>query len=332
MSVHDRGRKTPGKRWEVRWRDSREVQRKRRFANRDAALDWDAKQRVSPMATTRPGLVADEYQRWIATKAGLAAATLADYRMQWRLRVEPAWGHRRVDTITHSDVAAWVAQVTKATSATTARRSFVVLSGVVRQSVRDGTLSADPTAGVRLPTAHRREVASLTVEQVTALAEACSPHQMIVWTLALTGVRFGELVALEAGDKIGERLMVRRSWSVHEGVKSPKSGRVRQVPLTPWLAKNLVLPFRTRRGYRWDYWMWGKIWEPATHKAGLDGLRVHDLRHVAATWAIQSGADVKAVQSMLGHASGVMTLDVYAAAWDQGLDDVARRMDRFRPT
>ena len=59
----------------------------------------------------------------------------------------------------------------------------------------------------------------------------------------------------------------------------------------------------------------------------MAGLHVHDLRHTAASLAIASGADVKAVQRMLGHASAAMTLDVYAALWDKGLDDVAARMD-----
>jgi site-specific recombinase XerD len=45
--------------------------------------------------------------------------------------------------------------------------------------------------------------------------------------------------------------------------------------------------------------------------------------------AIQSGADVKAVQRMLGHASASMTLDLYGHLWDAGLDDVAQRMGTY---
>ena len=56
-------------------------------------------------------------------------------------------------------------------------------------------------------------------------------------------------------------------------------------------------------------------------------MRIHDLRHTAASLAIASGADVKAVQRMLGHASATMTLDLYGHLWDRGLDDVADRMD-----
>ena len=48
----------------------------------------------------------------------------------------------------------------------------------------------------------------------------------------------------------------------------------------------------------------------------------HDLRHTAASLAISAGANVKAVQKMLGHASAAMTLDVHADLFDDDLDAV----------
>ena len=52
----------------------------------------------------------------------------------------------------------------------------------------------------------------------------------------------------------------------------------------------------------------------------------HDLRHTAASLAVSAGANVKAVQRMLGHASAAMTLDVYADLFDDDLDGVARAL------
>ena len=49
----------------------------------------------------------------------------------------------------------------------------------------------------------------------------------------------------------------------------------------------------------------------------------HDLRQTAASLAVSSGANVKAVRRMLGHASAAMTLDVYADLFDDDLDAVA---------
>lgn len=54
----------------------------------------------------------------------------------------------------------------------------------------------------------------------------------------------------------------------------------------------------------------------------------HDLRHTAASLAISAGANVEAVQRMLGHASAAMTLDTYADLFDDDLEAVADALDR----
>ena len=56
----------------------------------------------------------------------------------------------------------------------------------------------------------------------------------------------------------------------------------------------------------------------------------HELRHTAASLAIASGASIKGVQSMLGHASAAMTLDRYGHLFGDELDAVADRMDAAR--
>ena len=61
--------------------------------------------------------------------------------------------------------------------------------------------------------------------------------------------------------------------------------------------------------------------------AGLEGLTPHDLRHTAASLAVAAGANVKAVQRMLGHASAAMTLDTYADLFDDDLDAVSAALD-----
>jgi integrase len=66
--------------------------------------------------------------------------------------------------------------------------------------------------------------------------------------------------------------------------------------------------------------------DPAVEAAGLAGITPHDLRHTAASLAVSAGANVKAVQRMLGHQSAAMTLDVYSGLFDADLDGVAERM------
>ena len=64
--------------------------------------------------------------------------------------------------------------------------------------------------------------------------------------------------------------------------------------------------------------------------SGFPTPTIHDLRHTAASLAVSAGANVKAVQRMLGHASAAMTLDVYADLFDEDLESVSRALDHAR--
>ncbi|WP_433890890.1 tyrosine-type recombinase/integrase [Streptomyces sp. CA-111067] len=75
-----------------------------------------------------------------------------------------------------------------------------------------------------------------------------------------------------------------------------------------------------------------RVFDPAVQAAGLGNLRVtpHKLRHTAASLAIASGADVNVVQTMLGHKSATMTLDVYGHLFPDRLDEVSKKMHKRR--
>ena len=70
--------------------------------------------------------------------------------------------------------------------------------------------------------------------------------------------------------------------------------------------------------------------DSAATAIGQPGLTPHELRHTAASLAVSAGANVKAVQRMLGHASAAMTLDTYTDLFDDDLDVVADRLDAVR--
>jgi integrase len=73
-----------------------------------------------------------------------------------------------------------------------------------------------------------------------------------------------------------------------------------------------------------------RVFDRAAEAVGLFGLTPHELRHTAASLAVAEGANVKAVQRMLGHASAAMTPDVYADLFEDALDAVADRLDEAR--
>jgi len=169
-----------------------------------------------------------------------------------------------------------------------------------------------------------------------------------VLTAAYTGLRAGELAAL----KVKRLNLLRREVEVVEQATEvagelvwgpPKSGETRTVRIPRFLADELgaylvdrphgpeALVFTAPDGgpLRQSSFVRGYI-RPAVRAAGLpEGLRFHDFRHTAASLMIASGANVKAVQRQLGHASAAMTLDVYAGLFPEDLDAVADRLDEL---
>ena len=74
------------------------------------------------------------------------------------------------------------------------------------------------------------------------------------------------------------------------------------------------------------------LWLPAVEALAaehphLEGLRIHDLRHTAASLAISSNANIKVVQRMLGHKHASMTLDRYSHLLTEDLEELAERFD-----
>jgi len=73
-----------------------------------------------------------------------------------------------------------------------------------------------------------------------------------------------------------------------------------------------ALVFRAAMGgpVRYRQW-WRRIWKPTLMRAGLEGLRIHDLRHTHAAWLIAAGVPALAISRRLGHASSTVTMDLY---------------------
>ena len=184
----------------------------------------------------------------------------------------------------------------------------------------------------------------LTHDQVQALAEACPPYGTLIRVLAYAGLRWGEVVALTAGRvDLGRRRIevVEAITEVHGRVVigTTKNHQRRSVPIPRFLADELATHIAGKApgdllftapegGVLRNTNFRPRFFDPAAEKAGLPGLTPHELRHTAASLAIAAGANVKAVQQMLGHASAAMTLDIYAGLFADDLDAVADQLDR----
>jgi integrase len=205
----------------------------------------------------------------------------------------------------------------------------------------------NPCAGVKLPKRQHPDRGYLTHAQVAALAGTVKRHREVVRFLAYTGLRWGEMAALRVQDVDMLRRRVNVSRSVTEAGRliwrTPKTGERRSVAFPAALADELsalmvgkgredLVFTNTRGGVLRGTHFRADVFAPAVATCqktdeSFPTITPHDLRHTAASLAVSAGANVKAVQRMLGHAKASMTLDVYADLFDEDLDGVAARLD-----
>jgi integrase len=246
------------------------------------------------------------------------------------------------------------------------RKVHRVLSLILDLAVRDGRLARNAAAGINLPRPNRQERQYLSHAEVDALAEACAAfggqplsqhrrlderrcedYRLIVLFLAYTGVRFGEMAALRVArlDFQRRRALIAESVTLVRSSPvfgTPKTHERREVPIPPFLVEDLARHVAAKGpedlvfpGTRSGGPLRAPVFRQAAFAAaaesiGRPGLYPHELRHTAASLAIASGADVKVVQQMLGHASAAMTLDQYGHLFGDRLDEVAERMAAAR--
>ncbi len=342
--------KRPNGKWRARYRDATGKEHARHFSRKVDAERWLASMTTSlargewidpALSRVTVGEWAD---RWLHSQVQLKPSTRQGYASLLRTQVLPVWQRVALSAVTHADVNEWVRRMTAAGLApSTVRQAHRVFSLVLSLAVRDGRLPRNVASGVRLPRVGRAEKVFLTHAQVAELAAAAEPFGLVIRVLAYTGLRWGELAALRAHrvNLVRRRLLIAESVTEVNGKAvfgTPKTHHRRSVPfprfLVPPLADHLTsidrdgLVFTAPSGgvLRNNNFR-RRVFDRAAEAVGLAGLTPHELRHTAASLAVAEGANVKAVQRMLGHASAAMTLDVYADLFEDDLDAVADRLD-----
>jgi integrase len=183
-----------------------------------------------------------------------------------------------------------------------------------------------------------------------ATLAACSAYPTLVPTLAYCGLRWGEATGLRVRsvNRLRRRFVIEENavmiaYEIHVG--TPKTHEKRSVPYPERLAPLIEeacagkgpegLLFGDGVNHMRNSGAKGWFANTVRRAQGIDPsitrVTPHDLRHTAASLAISSGANVKAVQRMLGHASAAMTLDTYADLFDDDLDAVAERLNARMP-
>ncbi|MCV7250312.1 site-specific integrase [Mycobacterium koreense] len=275
----------------------------------------------------------------------------------WNKWVGPRWGSVLVKDVQRSAVKSWIVEMgEQGATPTTVENAMEVLRGILSVAVEDKRLSANPASGHTLPARTEPPKVYLSHDQTWALADTIDPrYRTLVLFLAYTGLRFGEAAALEVHDLN----LLRRQVHVRQQVTevggrltwTPTKGKqARHVPLPKFLIEPLSVQCQNKK--REDLVFTApkggvlrlNSWRDRTWKSAVDTLRQlddagtphtdfpaatpHDLRHTAASLAVQAGANVKVLQIMLGHKSATLTLDTYSDLFPEDLEQVAAHLDR----
>lgn len=283
---------------------------------------------------------------WLNSRHHLRPSTRSSYRTAIQRHLIPAFGDTAMDAITAEMVRHWFASYGDRTP-TARAHAYQVLSSIMADAEGDEVISRSPC---RVKAGHRtralREPEVLTLRELLELAEHMPRrHRALTLLCGLSGLRFGEAVALRRRDIDLEAgaLTVVRTYTKVDGKKTtgdPKTRESRRTVAMPLLVVNMLRDHLQQQGIRGrDALVFpgqdGDLLSPtalygrsrrvevrggrryaksaygfyaARDAIGKQTLHWHDLRRTAATLGAQSGATVREMQARLGHATPAMAL------------------------
>jgi integrase/recombinase XerD len=273
--------------------------------------------------------VVDRFLDAVWIEDGLAANTLAAYRRD--LSLYAGWlategDGRAIEASRESDLLAYIAMRHAGSRATSANRRLTVFKRFFRWALRERMVEADPTLrlrNARQPLRVPKTLSEAQVEALLAAPDVSKPlglrERAMLELLYACGLRVSELVTLKTV-QVG----------LAEGCLrvTGKGGKERLVPFGEeahrWIGRYLAEAraailagqasdalFVTARGGAMTRQMFWKLIKAHALKAGIDApLSPHTLRHAFATHLLNHGADLRAVQMLLGHAD-ISTTTIY---------------------
>jgi integrase len=270
--------------------------------------------------------------------APLRATTRALYLWTWNKYVEEKWAARKLVSLGAEEIATWQQELLSDGLGPRATLVCVQLLGsLLRHARRFKWIQANVCEDVRKPR-YKVKVRAFTAAEVEAIkAKADEFTALLVGTAAETGLRFGELAGLEWSriDLEKGRISVARQFTHGAWSELKTANSRRTIPLAKELLRQLrlhklrtpgELVFPGAEGKPIEYHNWrSRVWAPLLKKADVTGT-FHMLRHFFVTALIQSGVNAKVAQTLAGHHSASFTLDQYADAVPEQLEEAGEKV------
>lgn len=294
----------------------------------------------------KPEATFDEYyESWLEKKRKKwRPGTYTSYEHSFRNHILPFFGEKNLRAINPAMVNDWVDELCgKNFSPATVRRFYRYLRAFLNSAEAKDYIDKKPCRDIDLPKMPNKEMDFLKPAELKKLLVESPEHERALFALlAYSGLRLGEGLALTWGDITERGINVWRSWDGKQFGDTKTKASCRVVPVMPVLQRVLeeLRQNAERTGPRdylfshegdhpWDQSNTRDKFEAALKKAGLRHLTIHSLRHTFASVVLASGVTIKGLQHALGHASAVMTLNVYAhLIQDDAAKEALRRASR----
>ena len=321
--------------WYAYWRDTQGRQRSKAVSPRkkDAEKYLDTVQAAVHAGTFREiddvtfSVFAKQWLEDYAT-VSVRPSTLEAYTSRINGQFTEAFGPLKLSQIGAVDIQHHLAGLgRKKLTPSTIRAHLVLIRNMLNHAVAWGYLAHNPATAIKGPKLTHTEMECLTPAEVKVFLAACDEqHHALFATSVMTGVRLGELLALQWKDVnwAAGTIRVRRSLYKGEFVEPKTSRSVRVIGMSNRLAAILLehklaapyspfdLLFCTPPGTPIDPAnLRHRVFADTLTRAGLRKIRIHDLRHTFASLLINQGENLKYVQSQLGHSSITTTVDRY---------------------
>jgi integrase len=325
------------------------------LARRELNLETDAKD--IPTFGVYCKLWLDDY-----IKATKRASTHSRYQSLFDLHVNPAIGKIRLDELKRSDIRSALLNISKkGLSHATVKSAKNVIAGTIEYAIDAEILKMNVAKGVLRkigidPHQGRKTINPLTPAEADLVLEACRKNYPQWYALFLTafrtGMRLGEILALEWGDIdfAGRFIQVQRSYR-RRILTGTKTGKVRRVDMSDQLHDELSrllikrkaeglaaglgaaveTVFHTKGEHTSQNTM-RAAWARVLKKAGLSRRRIHDIRHSYASALLSAGVSPVYVKEQLGHASISITVDIYGHLIPNGNRDAVNKLDTRQPS
>ena len=320
---------------------------------------------IAPERMTFEAFARNEWLPKYAEK-NMSPLTMQNYLNHLERVIFPAIGHKRLNEIRPLNIVALMDDLDKTDlSGSTKLYIFKVIKSVFNQAVKWKLILRNPMDGLERPKAEKakpryydQDIAKQAVE--TLMQE---PLMWAVYFLGamIGGLRRGELNAWEWPDVdfAASGVHVRKSISLMKNgepiIKAPKTETSERFVDFPewymellrkyrvqWNEERLAIGTKWQGGDRQFLFHRGDgrpiypttpahVWYRIMEKHGLPRIRLHDLRHTAATLLIEAGVDLKTVQERLGHSKYTTTADIYAHVTEKMKKRTADYLEKFRP-